>query len=151
MTIKTVDLGPGTLTLGGPLECASQLTNCRVETSESVESTDPIPVLSGEEKAGSERVSHTQTIAGNLFQDLDAAGVVAYSFANAGLWKTCTFTPNTTQAAVVNGEACIVPITVGGDVTGTPGKRGDNLRSDFTWRFRPLPGETVADTFTPGT
>lgn len=152
MAIKTVDLGPGSLTLGtGPgLEVSGQLTSCSVETSESVATTDPVPVLSGEEKAGTDKVTHTQTIKGNLFQDLDAAGVVAYSFANAGLWKACTFTPNTVKAAKVDGEVCLVPITVGGDVTGVVGRRGDPLRSDFSWRFRPTTGKTVAQTFTPG-
>lgn len=149
MTIKTYDLGPGTLTLGStPLNISGQMTNARVETSESVTTTDPIPVLSGEEKAGTDRVTHTHTLAGNLFQDLDAAGVVAYSFANAGVWVPCVFTPNTAKAAKVTGEVCPVPITVGGDVTGTAAKRGENPRSDISWRFRPT--GTVAAMFTPG-
>lgn len=151
MTIKTIDLGPGTLTLGtAPLDIAGQMTNVRLDSAESVTSTDAIPVLSGEEKAGSDKVTHTHTLAGNLFQDLDAAGVVAYSFANAGDWVECTFVPNTALGASIAGEVCPVPITIGGDVTGTAAQRGENPRSDISWRFRPFPGQTTADIFTPG-
>lgn len=149
MTINVYDLGPGSLTIGtAPLNIAGQLTNCRLETSESVTSTDAIPVLSGEELAGTDRVDFTHTLAGNLFQDLDAAGVVAYSFAHAGEWVACVFTPSTAEGAVLTGQVSMVPITVGGDVTGTAAKRGPNPRSDFSWRFRPTPGDTVADIFT---
>lgn len=149
MTIKTTNLGPGTLSLGAvPLDISGQMTNTRLETAEQVTSTDAIPVLSGEEKAGTDRVTHTHTLAGNLFQDLDAAGVVAYSFAHAGEWVACTFVPNTVEGATVAGQVCPVPITIGGDVTGTAAKPGESARSDISWRFRPVPGDTVADIFT---
>lgn len=150
MTIHTIDLGPGTLTIGsGALEVSGQLTNCRVDTAESVTSTDPVPVLSGEEKAGSDKVTFTHTLAGNLFQDLRTAGVVAYSFAHAGEWVPVTFTPNTALAASVSGLVSPIPITIGGDITGTAAKRGENPRSDISWRMKPADGETVADMFTP--
>ena len=150
MPIKTYDLGPGTLTIGsGALEVSGQMTNCRMETSESVSSTDPVPVLSGEEKAGSDRVTFTHTLAGNLFQDLDTAGIVAYSFANAGQWVPVTFVPNTSEGASVNDLTSPIPITIGGDVTGTADRRGENPRSDISWRLKPADGDTIADMFTP--
>lgn len=147
--IKTVDIGPGSLTLGAAnLQIAGQVTSSRLDTSESVASTDPIPVLSGEEKAGTDRVTHTHTLVANVFQDYDAAGLVAFSFANAGQWVDCTLTPNTVDGAKVTGEVCVVPITVGGDVTGTATRRGENPRSDISWRFRPADNGTVASIFT---
>jgi len=147
--IKTIDLGPGSLALGvAPLEAAGQTTSMRLDTAEQVTTTDPIPVLSGEEKAGTDKVTHTHTLAGNLFQDLDAAGVVTFSFVNAGQWVPCVFKP-TSGAALLTGEVRPIPITVGGDITGTVNKRGENPRSDISWAFRPAPGDTVADIFTP--
>lgn len=152
MTIRTVDLGPGSLTLGTiPLDISGQMTSVRLDTSEAVTTTDPIPVLSGEEKAGSDKVTHTHTLAGNLFQDYDAAGVVAYSFANAGKWVACEFVPNSDLGATIEGEVCVIPITVGGDLTGTTERRGENPRADISWRFRPANNGPVSSIFTPST
>lgn len=153
MPIKTENLGPGSLILGtgSPLEVAGQLTSCRLDSAENVTSTDPVPVLSGEEQQGTDKVTHTHTLAGNLFQDYDAPGVVAFSFANAGVWVPCTFIPNSDTGATLAGEVRPIPITVGGDITGTAARRGENPRSDISWAFRPAPGDTVADIFTPNT
>lgn len=137
MTIKTYDLGPGTLTLGaGALQVAAQLTSCRVEASENVASSDAVPVLSGEELAGSERITFTYTLAGNLFQTLDTGEVVAWSWTNKGTAQAFAFVPSTAEAASVEGFTYPVPITIGGDVTGTAGNRGDKPRSDFSWRCK---------------
>lgn len=150
MAIKTYDIGPGTLTVGAaPLNVGAQITSCRVETSESVTSTDAIPVLSGEELAGTERVEFTHTLRANVFQDFDAAGLVAYSYAQAGNWVPCVFTPSTARGMKITGQVCIVPVTIGGDVTGTAAKRGENPRSDITWRLKP--NTTIAAMFTAGT
>lgn len=140
MAIKTQYLGPGTLTLGtGPLAVSGQITNCRVEASESVTTGTAIPVLSGEELAASERVDHSFTLAGNLLQDWAAGGVVDWSWINAGTEQSFSFVPSTAAARKVSGTIYPVPITIGGDVTGTAAKPGDPARSDFTWRCKGKP------------
>ncbi len=137
MAIKTYDLGPGTLTLGvGALQVAAQLTNCRVEASEQVTAVASVPVLSGEELTGDDRVAFTWTLAGNLFQTLDTGEVVAWSWANKGTPQDFAFVPSTAEGASVEGITYPVPITIGGDVTGTAASRGEKPRSDFSWRCK---------------
>lgn len=141
MAIKVYDLGPGTLKLGAAnLEINAQLRNCRIEATENVATTDSKPVLSGEELAGSDRVTFTYTLAGTLLQDLTAAGIIDWSWLNKGTWNVFTFIPSTAAARQVKGSVAVVPITIGGEITGTPGKRGDNPTSDFSWRAK---GPTV--------
>lgn len=142
MPIKVYDLGPGNLKLGaGNLEINAQLRNCRVEASENVASTDAKPVLSGEELAGSDRVTFTYVLAGTLLQDLTAAGIIDWSWLNKGTWQVFTFIPAAAAARQVKGSVSVVPITIGGEVTGVPGRPGDNPTSDFSWRAK---GPTVA-------
>lgn len=137
MAIKTVHLGPGTLKLGsGPLAVAGQITNCRVEVAENVTTGTAIPVLSGEELAASERIDFAYTLAGNLLQDLDAGGVVDWSWQNKGTEQPFEFVPSTAAGRQVSGITFPVPITIGGDVTGTAAKPGDPARSDFSWRCK---------------
>lgn len=139
MTIKVYDLGPGTLKLGtsgSSLNIEAQLRNCRVESAEQVTSTDPKPVLSGEELTGNDKVTFTWTLAGTLFQDLSAAGIIDWSWANRATWTPFEFVPSTSAGRVVKGSVSPVPIMVGGEVTGTAEKRGDNPTSDFSWRAK---------------
>lgn len=137
MPVKTYNLGPGILTVGAaPLAIQAQLRNCRVEASENVTSTDAVPVLSGEERAGSERVDFTWVLAGRLFQDIDAAGVVDWSWTHKGTDQPFTFVPSTAEGRQVTGICKPVPITIGGDVTGTAAKPGDPPESDFSWRCK---------------
>lgn len=137
MAIQTYDLGPGTLKLGsGPLQIEAQLTNCRVEASEVVTSNEAVPVLSGEEQTSSDRVTHTYTLAGNLFQDIAAGGCIDWSWINKGTPQPFIFIPSTAAARQIKGTTYPVPIQVGGDVTGTATNRGPNPRADFTWRAK---------------
>ena len=135
MPIKTQHLGPGSLTLGsGPLAVEGQITNCRVEWAEAVTTGTAIPVLSGEELAASERVDHTATLAGGLLQDWAAAGVVDWSWLNKGTPQPFVFIPSTAAGRKVSGVCFPIPITIGGDVTGTADNRGEPARADFAWR-----------------
>lgn len=149
MTVHTSHLGPGTLTLGaGALAVEGQITNCRVEASESVSGgTDPIPVLSGEEVAGEDgRADFTWTLAGELLQDWQSGGVTAWTWANKGTPQPFTFRPDDTEAAQVTGVCYPIPITFGGAVTGTPGRRGAPLSAAFSWRCK---GGADEPDFTP--
>lgn len=137
MTIKTNHLGPGSLTLGsGPLAVQGQITNCRVSAAENVQTGNAMPVLSGEELAGSERITHNWTLAGNLLQDWDAAGVIDWSWTNKGTPQPFVFIPSTAEARKVTGICYPVPIEIGGDVTGTAANPGDPAQSDFSWRCK---------------
>jgi hypothetical protein len=136
MPINTTKLGPGTLTLGaGALEVNAQLTSCKVNASESVESTDDIKVLSGEVLDGDESASYAFTLEGNFLQDLGAvSSVVAWSWDNMGTEQPFTFTPNTAAGVDVSGTLTPVPLTIGGDeVDAGP------MASDFTWRIKGTP------------
>lgn len=127
--IKSFKLGPGTLTLdpgGAALEVSAQITNGRIEWSESVNSTDPIPVLSGEELPGEDEVTYAATLAGNVVQDIDAAGLVAWSWTHKGETVNFTFVPSTTDGREVTGTVRVIPLTLGGDVN-------TRNQSDFTW------------------
>lgn len=135
MTIKTYHLGPGSLTLGsGPLAVQGQITNCRVQAAEAVAAGAAIPVLSGEELAASERITFNWTLAGNLLQDLDAGGVIDWSWTHKGTEQPFEFVPSTAEGRSVTGICKPVPITIGGDVTGTAANPGDPAKADFTWR-----------------
>lgn len=130
MPINSDLLGPGELTLGdGPLDISAQLTSCRVNVSENVSQADSIKVLTLEELEGDESVDFTFTLEGNLLQDLQAAGVVAWSWTNAGTEQEFTFVPNNARARQVSGILKPVPISIGGDEV------EQRMRSDFTWRI----------------
>lgn len=140
MPIRTQHLGPGSLILGsGPLAVQGQITNCRVEWTENVTTGTAIPVLSGEELAASERITHTATLAGSLLQDWAAAGVIDWSYTHKGTPQPFVFIPSTEAARQVVGVILPIPITIGGDVTGTADNRGEPARADFTWRCKGEP------------
>lgn len=150
MAIKTMHLGPGTLKLGaGALAVEGQITNCRVQAAENVTTGNNIPVLSGEELEGSERVRFNWTLSGSLLQDLDAAGVVDWSWTNKGTDQPFEFVPNTAEGRAVTGICKPIPITIGGAVTGTAGNPGDPASSDFTWRCKGGDDEPVFGAVTP--
>lgn len=132
MPINTTKLGPGTLTLGaGAMEVNAQLTACKVTSSESVESTDDVKVLSGEVLEGDESASYSFALEGTFLQDLGAVGsVVAWSWANKGTEQPFTFTPNTAAGVDVTGTLVPVPLQIGGDEVDT------NMDAGFTWRIK---------------
>lgn len=121
MTVQSYTMGPGTLTLGaGPLEVSAQVKSFRVECTENVKSTDPVPMLSGDELAVADVVTRAWKVSGKIQQDLAAAGVVAYTWDNAGDVVAFVFVPNTVKDRKVTGVCRLVPITVGGDAKTQP-------------------------------
>lgn len=130
MPINSDVLGPGLLVLGtGPLDVSAQLTSCRVNPSENVETGEAVKVLSGEELAAEESVTFTYTLEGNFLQDLQAAGVVAWSWDNAGTEQAFRFVPSTSRGRQVEGILKPVPLSIGGDEVER------RMASDFTWRI----------------
>lgn len=129
MTIESYKVGPGTLTLGaGPLNVSAQVLSCSLVFAEKVKETDPVPVLSGEELAGTSSASLTWRLKGKVLQDLAAAALVDYSWTHAGETIAFKYVPNTAEDRAVAGKVRVIPFTIGGDVSKT-----DAAQSDFDW------------------
>jgi hypothetical protein len=139
MTVNYFKMGPGTLKLGtgGTMDASCQLTNCRVTPSENVDTEDDIDVLCGETVKGDETVDITYALAGTFLQDIEAAGVAAYTWANGGTWVDFEFIPNTAKARKITGQVRVVPIEIGGDAKSKP-------TSDFEWAARGAGGVGTA-------
>lgn len=128
MPVQSYKVGPGSFTLGaGPLAVEAQLSSCTVDCSESVTAGEVVPVLSGEELRDDDEVTRAWSVSGNIFQDLAAAGFVAYTWEHAGESVPFTFVPNTVAGRGVTGTVRVVPVSVGGEAK----KRA---RSDFTFQ-----------------
>jgi hypothetical protein len=129
MTVQSYKLGPGTLTLGSaPLDVSAQVTAMKVEWSENVTSGEDLDLLSGDSLLGDQDATYRANLAGNLLQDIAAAGVVDWSWTNKGTEQAFKFVPSTSEGRQITGVLVPVPITVGGDVKTRP-------RSDITWRI----------------
>lgn len=126
--VQSYKMGPGTLNLGaGPLAVSAQVASCQVTPSENVSEGEVIPVLSGDELREDDEVTYTFVLSGNVVQDIDAAGFVAYTWENKGEEHAFTFIPSTAEGRKVTGTCRIVPVVIGGEVK----KRN---RSDFSFR-----------------
>lgn len=139
MVVKTYTLGPGSLTLGAAgtlLTASAQVRSFTVKASENVTTKDPVPVLSGETIAGSESVTHSWTVEGTFLQDLAAAGVIDWSWANRGTEQALTFIPNTAAGRKVTCTIIPVPLDLGGDLPATTTTAATEPSSDFTWRVK---------------
>lgn len=139
MTIKSYRQGPGTVTIGsGPLDISCQITNALVECN--VDTSDSVDVLCGEQLAGDD--TYTWTFKGNVVQDIDAAGFVAYTWANKGTFQPFKFVPSTAAGRQVSGFIKIRPITLGGDVKSRP-------QSDFEFTITNSVGAIADPTLGP--
>jgi hypothetical protein len=121
MPTDSYTLGAGTLTLGtapDDKQYAMQLTNCRVEPSESVDEGDDMNLLDGTTLSGADVVSYDYVLAGTAVQDLNVLGFTDYCWVNKGLTVAFKFIPVTARGAAVGvtGSCRIRPITIGGDV-----------------------------------
>lgn len=137
MTIKSTVLGPGTLVIGevGTEEqFAAQLTNIRLVPT--ITTTDPIPVLSGEELDGDD--TEVWEMSGTLLQSFDADSLIDWALTNKGAKLPYVFVPNTVADRQYTGIVKVQPVTIGGDVK----KRNT---SDFTWRCTGAPTPAAAE------
>lgn len=121
--IRSYKLGPGELSLddGTPFDATAQVTKMQVDWDESVKSTDPIPTLSGEELPGDDQASYGAKLTGEVIQDADLTGLVAWSWAHRGQSVGFTFTPSTEAGTSVTGTLRVVPLSFGGDTMGARG------------------------------
>lgn len=127
MTIQSFTQGPGTLELGaGPLDASAQVAEFAVECTENVKKKDPQTMLSGEVKTYPDTVTHEWKATGVIQQELETAGLIAFSWANMGVEVPFTFIPATAEGKQVTGELRVVPIKLGG-------KSGEDNTSSVTW------------------
>lgn len=136
MAIRSYKLGPGVLTLdpGADFDCSTQMTNVRVEWTESTTSEDAIPVLSGEEIAAEESADYTAKLSGTALQDLELAGLVQFTWDHMGEEIPFTFQPRSDTDRAVTGTVRVAPLNLGGDVSKTA-----RPTSDFSWSCIGLP------------
>lgn len=119
-------LGPGSFKLGEigtELDLSCQLTAFTI--SWEVDAEDAEPTLCGGTIGGAR--TYVATAAGSVFQDIEADGVIDYTWKNKGEEVPFTFIPDEAGAAQVTGRLMIDPINLGGDVR----KRN---KSDFEWQ-----------------
>jgi hypothetical protein len=127
MAVQSYVMGPGLFSLGaGPLAVEAQVASLTVTDTEKVKTTDPEPMLSGDELTTPDVVTMEWKLAGKIVQDLAAAGVVTYTWTNTGDEVAFSFTPNTVTDRKVTGIVRLVPLAIGGDPKTRP-------KSDFTW------------------
>lgn len=108
-------LGPGSLILGATgtdLNISAQVTAAKI--SWDVDAEDSMPVLSGGSIAG-ER-NYTAKLEITAAPDLEADGVVDWSWRNKGTEQPVVFVPNEGEASEFRGTVLIDPIEYGGDV-----------------------------------
>lgn len=119
MPIASYKMGPGTLTfgVGGAQVASAQVTKCQVTPSEAVKSSEAVPVLSGEELPAEETAELSYKLDATVIQDIAAAGLVDYTWTNAGDEVPFAFVPNTVEDRQVSGTVRIVPLAIGGDVS----------------------------------
>lgn len=139
MPISSRKLGPGQLELGAaPLEVNAQLTGCKVTPSETVNTTDAVKVLSGEQLDGDESATYAFVLEGSFLQDdPGVASVVDWSWDHMGEEQPFRFVPNDAATREVVGILVPVPLTVGGDEVDA------RMASDFTWRIKGTPDKGV--------
>ncbi len=120
-------LGPGTVKVGETgteVDFSCQVTAAHVDWE--VDEGDEVTVLCGEIVPGAR--SYTAMFAGTLLQDLDAGGIVDYSWAHKGEQLPFIFVPIDTPTGIeVSGTIILTPLSVGGD------EAGQNMTSDFEW------------------
>ncbi len=132
MTVNTITVGPGTLTLGveGTLATlSSQVTACRVVPT--VDNEDPIDVLSGEQAPGDR--SESWALTGTLLQDLGATdSTTEFLFEHRGEQMPFEYVPATAAGKTITGEVTVEAIDMGGDAKTKP-------TSDFEWQLVGFP------------
>ncbi|MFE4078209.1 hypothetical protein [Paenarthrobacter sp. YIM B13468] len=110
----------GTLTIGAAADLtnfSSQLTSIKLVTSS--DTSDPVPVLSGETVAG--EFSETQTLEGTMFQDLGTASKMLWLYDNAGETHVFEFIPSTAAGKKFTGSLVVAsPAEIGGDAKSKP-------------------------------
>jgi hypothetical protein len=108
-------LGPGTLHFGDTgdgMDFAARTTKTSIAPD--IKDEDPVPLLNGDDYVAEGDV--TGSVSGEFYQDLDMAGLVAWTWQHAGEVMTFEFIPSTAGKIKATGQCKIKPVTLGGDV-----------------------------------
>lgn len=132
MTVNTVTVGPGVLTLGNKSDLfvmSSQVTKCTVKPQ--VKKGDPIAVLSGEKAQGDR--TEAFTLSGTFLQDLGAdKSVTEFTWANAGKDLPFEYIPNNAGQKAIRGIVTVEATDIGGEI-------GGKATADFEWECTTKP------------
>jgi hypothetical protein len=114
MPVSKVKVGPGILSFQTPaVDFSVQILSATVSFSKDKE--DDRKVLSGDTVAGA--VTRSATLAFTILQDIAVpAGLVWWSWDNAGEEHPFRYVPNTVADQEILGTITVEPIDVGGDV-----------------------------------
>jgi hypothetical protein len=126
VAVKSYKVGPGTLTFGevaSLMDCSTQITKAQINPT--VDSEDSITTLSGDTLGGA-RTYGAELEVTAVQDDLDATGLVAWSWAHKGEDVPFTYTPATALGRSISGVLTVDPLSIGGDV-------GSKPTADFTW------------------
>ena len=118
-------LGPGTLNLGSvgtTLDLSCQITEITIEAKG--DSEEPEMTLCGDVESGARTYSWTMNI--TAFQDMEADGVIDFTWKHAGKELPFKFVPESSGKAAVTGRVVIDPVTIGGTV-------GQKNKSEAEW------------------
>ena len=141
---KIHSLGPGTLVFGSvgtQLDMSCQITE--IKFSAEAETEDPENVLCGDVVAGAR--SYSWTMSGSTFQDIEADGVIDWTWKNKGVEVPFKFVPDATASVTVTGRVMVDPIEYGGTVK-------TKNKSEFEWSMVGDPNfNTSADAGTRST
>jgi len=136
MPAKVTKFGPGTISVGevgAPVDFSCQVINALIEWDK--DKDDDVTVLCGDVVAGAS--TYTATLSGTLFQDLEASGILEFSWTHKGETVPFAFTPNTANGSTVEGDLIIDPVPFGSD------EAKANMQGDFTWNLVGEPTLTI--------
>jgi len=130
MPLKSISLGPGTLTITiGEAPGTELNVACLVEAftvSWNKEKVDDTHRLCGDVLVG--KTTYDAVAKGTFDQDLDdPAGLLYATWEHKGETAGFVYVPNTVAASQVTGTLVLDPLDFGGSV------EDDNLQSDFEW------------------
>lgn len=112
----TPALGPGSLIFGevgvDELDISCQVTKCKVTFDSDKE--DDVPTLCGGQIVGEK--TYTSKLEFTAAQDLEANGLIDWTWKNAGKEVPFKFIPQENEVATVAGRVVIDPVEFGGDV-----------------------------------
>ncbi|MGV0868452.1 hypothetical protein [Corynebacterium kalidii] len=110
---KKLTLGPGSLNLGeagSALDLSCQVTDVAISAEGNSEDTEY--TLCGDAEAGAR--TYAWTLAITAFQDIEADGIIDYTWKHAGTEVKFEFRPDVSSGSVVTGTVVIDPVQLGG-------------------------------------
>lgn len=120
MPVKTYKLGPGTLKLGptGTTDLSCQVKSMTVKCTVTVNRTEATAVLCGESVPGTVTRTYEWSLEGAVLQDIDAGGLVEWTWTNKGVPIAFAYIPNTAKGRKCTGYTIPAPLDFGGEMGG---------------------------------